>query len=161
MPRYLMFRSLAMAFVLAGAACDSPTDPEPGEPLAVTRVTQGVFSKFDAPQRVTIRSQDALLAAWAQIFGGPLALPPPLPQVDFANEMIVLVAAGAKPTSGFLIVVDSASGTSNTASVTVRTLSPATGCVTAPAVSQPYDMVRLPRREAVKFVETSGVQNCM
>ena len=148
-------------FVLALSACSSPTEPQPTEPLPVTRVTQGTFSNFEAPQRLTIRSQDALVAAWAQIFGGPLALPPPLPAVDFASEMIVVVAAGARPTSGFLIAVDSASGTSSTASVTVRTLSPAVGCVTLPAVSHPYDMVRLPRRAAVKFVEESGVQNCM
>ena len=150
--------SIAGLAVLLTAACASPT--EPSEPLPVTRITNGTFSKFTSPQRLVIRSEAGLLAAWAQVFGGPLALPPPLPQVDFSSEMIVLVASGSKPTSGFTITVDSASGTRETASVTVRSISPAPGCAILPAVSNPFDIVRLPQREEVKFVEQSGIQAC-
>ena len=156
--RVSLLPSFAILAALVSSGCDSPT--QPSEPLPITRVTQGIFSNFQTPQRLAIRSQDGLVAAWAQIFGGPLALPPPLPQVDFANEMIVLVASGSKPTSGFVIAVAAAAGTGDIASVTVRSLSPAAGCVTLPAVTEPYDMVRLPRRDEVRFIERSDVQSC-
>ena len=155
MPGQRRLRSIAFVCSLVTlTACDSPTDPS--ETLSVTRISQGIFSRFDTPQRLVVRSEASLLTAWANVFGG--AAPPP--EVDFSREMIIVVALGSRPTSGFLIAVEGASGTRETAIVTVRSLSASTTCVTVPAVTNPYDIVRLPRREEVRFVEQSGVQPC-
>ena len=153
-------RWIAALAVVLTAGCSSPTEPsEPGAPLPVTRISNGSFSKFTTPQRRVVRSQDALVAVWAQVFGGPLALPPPLPEVDFSNEMVILVATGEKPTSGYCIAVEAAAGDSREATVSVLSSTPPPGGV-ATVLTQPYDLVRMPRRDEVTFEERSEAGAC-
>ena len=150
-------RWIAGLVAVVTTACSSPA--RPAETLPVTRITNGAFSKFTTPQRLVIRSEASLLTAWAQVFGGPLALPPPLPSVDFSNEMVILVASGEKPTSGYCIVVEAAAGDSREATVSVLSSAPPSGGV-ATVITQPYDMVRMPRRDDVRFEERSRPVAC-
>jgi hypothetical protein len=150
----------AVLFTLGLAACaDSPTGPK--EPLPVTRIEQGAFSSATTSQRVVIRSQQQLVAAWAVIHpAGPLALPPPLPVIDFATEMAVVVFAGEKPSGGYCIVVDGAAGDSRTIELTVRSVGPTPANGVLPVVTHPFDLVRVPRRDEVRFNEISEIGNC-
>jgi hypothetical protein len=154
----LAVRSIAGLALLLMAACSSPAGP--AEDLAVTRITSGAFSNFTTPQRRVIRSQESLLAAWNQVFeGGILVLPPPLPDVDFSTEMVILVAAGQKPTSGYCIAVEGAAGDSREATVSVLTSTPPPGGV-ATVLTQPFDMVRMESRDDVTFEERSQAGSC-
>ena len=153
-------RWIAGVVVVLMAGCSSPTEPsEPSDPLPVTRITSGSFSKFTTPQRRVIRSQDALLSVWAQVFGGPLALPPPLPAVDFSSEMVILVAAGERPTSGYCITVEAAAGDDRAARVSVLLSTPLPGGVLT-VITQPFEIVRIPRRDEVTFEERQEARAC-
>ena len=148
--------STLFVFVLAFAGCDSPTAPEVN--LPVTRVVQGYFSAGVAPQRLVIRSQAELTAAWSEIFR-IFSEPPEIPIVDFSQEMLIIARAGSKPTGGYCITVDSAIGNRKRMTVTVRSGGPTANPV-LPAVTHPYDVVRVPRRDEVTFNELSFIGNC-
>ena len=150
-------RSILFLFVLALVGCDSPTAPEVN--LPVTRVVQGFFSAGEASQRLVIRSPAELTAAWDAMFR-TLSHPPEIPTVDFSQEMVIIVRAGAKPTGGYCITVDSAVGNRRRMTVTIRSGGPSAGHTILPVVTHPFDVVRVPRREEVTFTEVSFVGNC-
>jgi hypothetical protein len=148
---------LCLVPVLSG--CES-TPTGPTEPLPVTRIVQGPFSGATAPDRLVIRSQQQLVNAWAVIFpGSPTSLPPRLPVVDFSSEMVIVAFAGAKPTSGYCIAIDGAAANRRTARITVRSVAPSAMGI-LPVVTQPFDVVRVPRRDEVTFTEVSVVGDC-
>jgi hypothetical protein len=127
--------------------------------LPVTRVVQGFFSAGEASQRLVIRSQAELTAAWNTMFR-TLSHPPESPTVDFSQEMVIIARAGAKPTGGYCITVDSAVGNGRRMTVTVRSEGPTAAQTILPVVTHPFDVVRVPRRDEVTFTETSFVGNC-
>ena len=149
--------SVPFLFVLALAGCDSPTSPEVN--LPITRVMQGFFSAGEASQRLVIRSQAELTAVWDAMFR-TMSDPPGIPAVDFSQEMVIIARAGAKPSGGYCITVDSAVGNRRRMTVTVRSGGPSAGQTILPVVTHPFDVVRVPRRDEVTFTETSFVGNC-
>jgi len=151
------FHSILFLLVLALVGCDSPTEPEVS--LPVTRVVQGFFSAGDASQRLVIRSQAELTAAWDAMFR-TFSQPPEIPIIDFSQEMLIIARAGAKPTGGYCITVDSAVGSRRRMTVTVRSGGPSAGNPILPVVTHPFDVVRVPRRDEVAFTEVSFVGNC-
>lgn len=148
-----------VVLLLSLAACDSPSAPETPQPLALTRITQPAFSGFDTPQRLVIRSQPAWEAAWATLWARA-GQSPALPPVDFTRDVVLLAAAGARPTSGYFIAIEAASATGDAATVTVRSYAPGAGCEILPVVTTPVDVVSMPRRDRVTFVEESQVRPC-
>lgn len=147
-----------LVLLLAGCGT-APAGPT--EPLPVTRIAQGPFSGASSPGRRVIRSQAQLQEAWPTIYpGSPTSLPPPLPSVDFANEMVIAAFAGSKPSSGYCIVIEAAAGDRRSATITVRSQGPTPDAVLLPVVTQPFDVVRVPRRDEVTFTEVSVVAPC-
>jgi hypothetical protein len=151
------FHSILFVFVLGLVGCDSPTAPEVN--LPVTRVVQGFFSAGEASQRLVIRSQAELTAAWDAMFR-TFSQPPEIPIIDFSQEMLIIARAGAKSTGGYCITVDSAVGSRRGMTVTVRSGGPSAGNAILPVVTHPFDVVRVPRRDEVRFTEVSFVGNC-
>jgi hypothetical protein len=156
-PRRGALHSNLFLFVLALVGCDSPTAPEVN--LPVTRVVQGFFSAGEASQRLVIRSQAELTAAWDAMFR-TFSHPPEIPIIDFSQEMVIIARAGAKPTGGYCVAVDSAVGSRRSMMVTVRSGGPSAGNAILPVVTHPFDVVRVPRRDEVTFTEVSFVGNC-
>jgi hypothetical protein len=152
-----VLRSILFFFVLALVGCDSPTAPEAS--LPVTRVLQGYFSAGEASQRLVIKSEAELTAAWDAMFR-TLSHPPEIPVVDFSQEIVIIARGGAKPTGGYCITVDSAVGNRRRMTVTVRSGGPSAAHAILPVVTHPFDVVRVPRRDEVTFTETSFVGNC-
>jgi hypothetical protein len=156
MSRRTIVSSLAVA-LLAVAGCESPTDPS--ETLPVTRVTQGAFSAAETRQRLVVRSQQDLAAAWMAMFR-TFSEPPPVPVVDFSQEMVIIALAGSKPSGGYCIVVERAAGNRRSAAITVRSIGPTPTSALLPVITNPYDVVRVPRRDTVTFSEMSEIGNC-
>lgn len=157
MSRQSVVRSLGVLFVLISPSCSSPTGP--GDPLPVTRVVQGAFSSAETSQRLVVRSDADLAAAWTTMFR-TLSDSPPLPAVDFSREMVIIALAGSKPSGGYCILVQAATGKSGWAEITVRSIGPTPSSALLPVITNPYDVVRVPRREIVRFTEVSEVGNC-
>ena len=156
-----MARPIVVSLVVLGsltiAGCDSPSGPS--EPLPLTRVTQGYFGAPNPAQRLVVRSQQDFATAWAAIFNNS-SPQPPVPNVDFTQEMVIIALSGSKPSGGYCIAVEHAAGDRRSATVTVRSVGPTASNTILPVITNPYDIVRVPRRDRVSFTEVSEIGNC-
>ena len=149
--------SLVVLVSLTIAGCDSPSGPS--ETLPLTRVTQGYFGAPGPSQRLVVRSQQDFAAAWAAIFDNS-SPQPPLPSVDFTQEMVIIALSGSKPSGGYCIAVEHAAGDRRSVTLTVRSGGPTANNPILPVITNPYDVVRVPRRDRVSFTEMSVITNC-
>lgn len=104
---------------------------------------------FADSARIVVRDSAAWRAMW-QRATRPQTSPPPMPDVDFNREMIVVAAAGRmKP--GDVIHVDSIAVSGSTTVLAVRTI---TACQPFPSDAYPFEVIRIRRRDGpVQFVE--------
>jgi len=104
---------------------------------------------FADSARIVVRDAAAWRAIW-QRATRPQASPPPMPDIDFNRDMIVLAAAGPmKP--GDVIHVDSIGVDGSTTVLAVRTIA---ACQPFPSDAYPFEIIRIPRRDGpVQFIE--------
>jgi PrcB C-terminal len=152
--------------VLCSMACSSaPSAPGGNQPLPVVRLQPESFSftyssDLRESQRLVVRDQGAWQEVWTSIWRTHTPVPP-LPAIDFSQDMIVVAALGERVTGGFSIFVDSATEGPAGVTVAIRSVSPATGCGVTLALTQPVDIARLPRRNgAISFDERGAVLAC-
>ena len=125
------------------------------------------FSSIGEPLQVVIRDADAWRDLWKRIYGpdhgygaGAKELPP-LPEIDFSRDMIVVAALGGRGSSGYTIIVDGAYEQDDRLEIIVRTISPGKGCMNLTVVTAPADIVRLPKiNRSVLFREIKAVHDC-
>jgi hypothetical protein len=73
----------------------------------------------------------------------------------------VVVALGARPTGGYGIIIDGAYERDNRIEVIVQSQSPGKSCATTQAVTQPVDIVLLPKMDRpIDFRENEYVHEC-
>jgi hypothetical protein len=89
----------------------------------------------DNPFRLIIKNRDEFSRFWNR-FTTQSGFLPPLPEVDFSKEMIVVLGMGLRPSPGFVIMIDGA------CEVDDGPCFPTLGVTTAPA-----DIVRIPRSD--------------
>ena len=110
--------------------------------------------------RITIRDVESWRRYWDEIHR-PFRPPPPIPDVDFTREMVVVAAMGTRPTGGFLIVIDSVAMNAAQLLVRVTQVVPGRGCAVPASVTQPVDVVRLPASQLpVSFSERVERTDC-
>jgi hypothetical protein len=157
------FEALALAWM--SGSCSQPNSPTRTVPLPLTRfradpVAYLAFSGYNQPTTLVIRDRGAWQAAWGQMYRGQNPAPP-LPEIDFTSEMVVLAAAGGRPSSGYDILLTGASKTDDLVTVRALERSPAPNCVTLTVITSPADVARMPRLEGrVLFEITPGVTAC-
>ena len=140
--------------LLVAGGCDSPFGPS-GEVLPVVRLTGEPrsftwHSGLTDPERIVVRDATAWAVTWKRIWA-PSSPPPPLPEIDFAQEMVVVAALGQRPTNGYDIFIDTATASGADVSVSVRSVA---SCGFLTVVTHPVDVARLPRRTGkVRFKE--------
>ncbi len=163
-------RSVAVVLTAVTAACSHPeatlSPGTPGAPVPIVRLRAEPYSfaynsGLDKTERIVVRDETSWQALWARINSGGSPVPP-VPVIDFSQEMLVVVALGARSTGGYGIHVDGANESENAGvAVTVRSISPGPRCATTQAFTQPVDIARVPRRDgSVTFVERSEVHTC-
>jgi hypothetical protein len=94
---------------------------------------------------------------------------PPLPHVDFAREMLIVVGTGERPSTGYSLRIDSvrlgrASGEARELRVYVTEWRPGRSCGVGWAITSPVALARLRRLErldvAVHFIERTRYMSC-
>jgi hypothetical protein len=109
------------------------------------------------PLRLTIKNRDEFSDYWKQLTS---RVPhgqwiPPLPEIDFSKEMIVAAAMGARPTSGYLTVIDGACEVDGNVEVFVSSVEDVSCMGQATVITYPADAVRIPRTDLpIVFRET-------
>jgi hypothetical protein len=163
--------ALAMSLVTA-AACSGagPLLPDLNIPVGAVdigwndagagHVAHGFYSGFTRPARVVIDNDADWRAAWATAYVGmsPTVNPP---AIDFTRSSIILVALGTRATGGYDIAVTRLASTPDYLYVEVTSTSPGSRCGTTQALTQPFDIVRIPRQHPpLVFVEKSATEQC-
>ena len=120
--------------------------------------------------RQVIRDRETWDIVWKRIYSpDPIYCPysarvpnaslPPLPEIDFSGEMLVVAAMGQRPSSGYGIIVNSARERDNRLEIEVHSVSvcgAAFGIMTAPV-----DIARLPKTDLpVTFREVEVKRGC-
>ena len=135
------------------------------EVVPVTRLRHGptaysTYSGLNDSIRAVVHDSAEWSAMWRGITR-PFYPPPPLPQVDFEREMVIVTALGARPTGGYDIVIDGARRDSSAIEISVRTSAPAPGCPVSAAITQPVDLATIPASpRVVRFRERSIIVPC-
>ena len=179
----LILLFLFATVMVSDSAVDLSQEVKPqGTPLAIVqlgpkrsgpRTSYAVVSGFRDRRRMVIRDRETWGDVWKQIYSGPISfswtgpgsekvpnLPPPLPQIDFSHNMLLVVTMGSEPNGGE-IVVDGVYEHANQLEVVVRNVSPGRSCFTAQVEAQSVDIVEVEKRGgSVVFRDFDIVTDC-
>jgi len=147
----MRWTSLLAAIAVAALATGCSTPVAPNESVPVVPVTQSDDSAIGAETTFVIRSNEELAVAWSQIYGERARLTLP-PQIDFNAYMLVIVAIGRQPSSGFSVKITGATRERDGLVVHVTVGRPGENCGTAAVITSPVAIARLPRTDGpVRF----------
>ncbi|CAJ1343738.1 unnamed protein product [Effrenium voratum] len=129
--------------------------------VAFDTILQGAYSGIEDQVKSVIGDQDAWAELWAR--HNAILLPPPaLPDLDFANEMIVCLYAGQQGSGGYTACIRSIEDSEDGRRVSFELGCPPPGAMCTDALTQPHHLVRMPRttlpvsfREVVAPVEVA------
>ncbi len=110
------------------------------------------------PLRLVIRDRAQLNDFWRRLHTdpthGPMSAIPPVPEIDFSREMVVVAAMGQRGSSAYGIIIDGACEVADHLEVFVRSIN-GRRCTALAIMTAPVDVVRLPRTDLpVVFRET-------
>lgn len=157
-PAVVAAAGLAIVFSLVALpGCDSKSPTAPilpeGEVIPVQLYVAST-SGITEPERRVVRTDAAYDQLQLDIFGGPPT--EPLPIVDFNRNMVLAVASGEQPLACYSIGITFAESDGTDLSVTVTETGPAVGCSCATVLSQPVEVVEVPRADDVSFSTEAG-----
>ena len=165
-------RRLVPALVAVLAACSGPSGVTPVADASsgainvdwndanVVHLAHAYNSVFRQPVRALVENDADWRATWST-FTANLGSPPPLPAVDFAREQVIVTALGERNSGGYDISISRIALTSDNLSVEVTSTRPGPRCGVTAALTQPVDMVRIPRQHPpVVFTEKSAQIDC-
>ena len=141
----------------------TPLDPKRSRPRTSFATGCGIWDQL----RVVVRDRDAWVDLWNRInrvdpTRGPYPEPPPLPEIDFSREMLVVATMGRRGSSAYGIIIDAAYAYERNYRLEVIVRSVENRCGSALGImTAPIDIVRLPKTErTVIFRETEVVPDC-
>jgi hypothetical protein len=120
------------------------------------RLGQWTRTGIGEARRLVIRDANGWAEFWSELGMGDR------PEVDFSRDLVVAVAAGQRPTGGHEIAVDRVSQADGELTISVVETTPSPNCVTTTALTQPVDVVVVPKVSARSwsFVERKEVRGC-
>ncbi len=134
--------SAVTAALTTGVAAGPAPAAAPTVPFRVIAQDDGAArSSREATTRV-VRDAGVWREVWSDLRGGA---PSGRPRVDFARHMLVLVAAGERPTGGYAIRVSSVVRRDGRLVVRAQERTPGTGCITTQVLTAPYQVIRVAR----------------
>lgn len=149
--------ALAVVAVLAACARAGPGGPA-GAAQPLETILAETYSGLAEPRRAVVRDEAGWARLWAEIHAG-VTPEPPLPRVDFTSHMLVVVALGTRPSGGYGVKVASATVRGEQLLVSVVETCPARGARAITSLTQPVEVVRLPRlAQAPKFEDTRAAE---
>ena len=108
---------------------------------------------------------DRLRQLWAVVFL-TTSEAPPVPVIDFDQQMVVVVTMGQQPTSNTAIHIERVELLRGQADgfplalVRVVEIRPGRGCIVQPAASGPIHIIAMPRYSDVTFRRVRRVKRC-
>lgn len=148
-------RGVALILVVLLTACGAVP-----QGLTVLHLTSmdAAYQVFASETMLVVRDQPSWQMLWSQMTANQFPAPQ-LPAVDFTKDMVLVAAAGTRPTTGYSVSITDATESSGGVTVNVTITNP--GCVVSDLVTSPVDVATIARRDGtVGFVVTRKTHNC-
>jgi hypothetical protein len=127
-------------------ACASGPSGSDGTDAA--QAVESVFSAFHSgireKRREVIRDASGWARLWSEIHANGTGAGQP-PAVDFSRDMLIAAALGTRPSGGYAVKVRSVAARSDRLEVDVLETCPKPGAMVTAALTQPLEVVRVPR----------------
>ena len=148
-------RSAALIVLVLLTACGASAPQIPV--VHLTSLNVG-YQVFPSETMLVVRDQQSWQSLWSQMTANQFPAPQ-LPAVDFTKDMVLVAAAGTRPTTGYSVSITDATESSGGVTVNVTITNP--GCVVSDLVTSPVDVATIARRDGtVGFVVTRKTHNC-
>ena len=121
-----------------------------------TRLAPNFGFQTDKGFRLVVKNQDQYNEFWKQLIApiAPGKWIPPMPEIDFSKEMLVVSAMGPRPSTGYGTVIDGACEADGQLEIFISTLDVQCGAALA-VITYPADAVLMPRSDLpIVFRET-------
>ena len=110
---------------------------------------------------VTVIEKDADWRAIWSTYNANRGDPPPAPAIDFTRYEVIVAALGERTSGGYDMTISRIATSSDYLYVELTSTSPGPRCGTTAALTQPVDMVRIPRQHPpVMFIEKRMQRDC-
>ena len=128
-------------------------------PVERLRPGPGSYSSHSAiedAEQFIVRDPQSWSSAWARVQGRSHPVPP-LPAIDFAQEMVAVAAIGRQRSGGFTVRIERAYWEGSSLVVAVHVERPGRGCIVPSDLTYPVDLARLARDAAPVSFRTEVV----
>ncbi len=124
--------------------------------LEFRRVGQWTRTGISEARRLVIRDANGWAEFWSELGVGDR------PEVDFSRDLVVVAAAGQRPSGGHEIVIDRVTQNNGELSISVVETTPGPNCMTTSSLTQPVDVIVVPKVNARNwsFLERKEVRGC-
>jgi hypothetical protein len=131
-------------------------NPAPGTNVEIRRIGRWVTSGITGSRRLVIRDQATWVHFWSEMGAGVR------PEVNFASDLVIAVAAGERNTGGHDIEVRNVSKAGGELRIEVLETTPSSGCVTTQGKTQPVDVVMVSAAGVTgwSFIDSQAVGPC-
>lgn len=137
-----MKTALFLASFLSVAACaTAPVEPADSQFISLSK---GTLSGITAPGVHVAGDAASWKALWDD-HARVLMPAPALPSVDFARHVVVFAAGGSRPSAGYALAIERVHPEDGKLVVEARESAPGTGSLQAQVVTNPYEIVLVPR----------------
>jgi len=153
----LMLLCLFSLSAVGSMGCAEEEDSSAPEGLLTEALRLRFNSGMDERARLVIRDEPAWKEAWARIsnHGDRPA------KIDFERHVVIVVAMGTQPTSGYAIGLESVEVSGATAAISVLEVSPDAGCGVLQETTAPLSVFVAPRFDGeATFVERTKKLSC-
>ncbi|MBK7875088.1 MAG: protease complex subunit PrcB family protein [Planctomycetes bacterium] len=142
MVRTVPFLAAALAASLLTACIHTRKTSVP--PDGPRSIAYGYHTGIRAPTQKVIRTAEDWYRLWIDHHSNVVPVPLP-PKVDFTREMVLCVAVGQRPTGGYGVRITRTYLEGGRLHVEAHETRPPQGAIVPMVLSQPYEMVRVPR----------------
>ncbi len=140
--RFVPLATAALATVLLVACIHTRKTSLP--PDGPRSIAYGYHTGLKGPSQRVIRTAEEWYQLWIDHHSNVVPVPLP-PKVDFTREMVLCVAIGQRPTGGYGVRITRTHLEGGELHVEVHETRPPQGAIVPMVLSQPYEMVRVPR----------------
>jgi hypothetical protein len=159
--RFLIIATLALLF-----SCKSPcvatfeTDTSQQKEIAFNIIKEGTNSGFTEFGKYFIAKQSGLSIIWDSIYVNYMQKDP-IPEIDFEENEVYLIAMGEKNSGGYTIKVESVIETKKEIIVNVVKSKPGKTCMTTSVMTYPYQLFTIPKpNKSLRFNWIEKVYEC-
>ncbi len=139
-------------------SCSNQGEEEIIIPFAV--IHTGVYSAIGDKREVVIKNNEDYQKLMAEVYNN-LDQMPQIPDVDFSKNYVVAMFMGSRNTGGYTLKFDKVIKRADDLTVSAYETSPGKTCIVTEAISQPYEIIKIPRIEKkVKFIRKQKVNEC-